>query len=341
LGIAVLVPNKPFWGARIVQVPFFRALRERFPGEPVHVHSPVPAAAEFAEWGLADTWSLYRRDGERARWLALWKEIRRASPAHVFNLRRWSARCCAVAALSPGRRAGFARSFLAPVLDETVPYDSSIYLASRYTALAAGGEPEVRDDRSVPLFRRWMEERAAPSAIAPHTLLMAGASGPDKRWPLDRFLSLAGRLGRELPVALLLGPDEKDERARLAPLLRPGDGAAVLPAGAAGNGVDVEVLIAPPLPELLARILVAELVVANDCGPSHLAQLAGVRFLGLYRQGRSTLPDWFADRENADLLLAGEESWDAVPVEAAAGSALALLRAPGRADRIVRFSRRR
>jgi ADP-heptose:LPS heptosyltransferase len=339
LGIAVLAPNKPFWGARIVQVPFLRALRERFPGTPVHLHSPVPAAADFVQWGLADSWSSYRTDGGRTRWLALAAEIRRSRPERVYNLRRWSARCCAVAALSPGWRAGFAGGFLGSRLDETVPYDSAIYLASRYVALADGRAPDGRDDRSVPLFRRWMEERAAPERPLPHALLMAGAAGAGKRWPLDRFLDLAGRIGRELPVTLLLGPDEAEERARLEPLLRRSEGNAVLPAGAAGNAVDLEVLIAPPLGELLARVLAAELVVANDCGPSHLAQLAGVRFLGLYREGRSTPPDWFADRENADLLRAGEDGWGALPAGIAAERALALLRAPARAERIVRFSR--
>jgi hypothetical protein len=52
------------------------------------------------------------------------------------------------------------------------------------------------------------------------------------------------------------------------------------------------------------------------------------------------LPDWFADRENADLLLAGEGGWDAVSAGTVAARAGDLLRAPARAERIVRFSRR-
>jgi heptosyltransferase I len=97
-------------------------------------------------------------------------------------------------------------------------------------------------------------------------VLSPGAGRPAKRWPPGRFRGLARRLGEETAarVVVVWGPGE----ATLA-----GEVAAGLP-----------VLLAPPttLPELIALLRRATVVVAGDTGPLHLAAAAGRPCVGLY-----------------------------------------------------------
>lgn len=97
-------------------------------------------------------------------------------------------------------------------------------------------------------------------------VLNPGAGKPGKRWPVERFVELAGRLGREAGarVLALWGPGE-DADAR---------------AIAAAPGA----LLAPPtdLDELIAVARRASVLVAGDTGPLHVAAALGTPCVGLY-----------------------------------------------------------
>jgi len=83
-----------------------------------------------------------------------------------------------------------------------------------------------------------------------------------KRWPRERFLEVAARTARELPVRVVVfvGPEEESELARIR---------ALLPA---------DVVIAPPVSARRFAALLARcrLVVTADTGPMHLAAAIGV-----------------------------------------------------------------
>jgi lipopolysaccharide heptosyltransferase I len=102
----------------------------------------------------------------------------------------------------------------------------------------------------------------------PYAVLNPGAGWSNKRWPPERFGAVADRLRRDHGLAVMVtwGPGEE-------PLAR-----AVVDssAGAAQQ--------APPtaLPELLALVRHAQLVVAGDTGPLHLAAAAATPIVGLF-----------------------------------------------------------
>jgi hypothetical protein len=123
--IAVLVPNKPFWGARIVQVPFLWALRKAWPGEEIRLHAPVGEAREFLGWALADSWRPYGRAGGPGA-LGLVRALRAEEADRVYNLRRKSGACVLATALAPGSRIGFDEGLGARRLHERRAYDSHI-----------------------------------------------------------------------------------------------------------------------------------------------------------------------------------------------------------------------
>lgn len=98
-------------------------------------------------------------------------------------------------------------------------------------------------------------------------VLNPGAGRADKRWPADRFRSLAERLGDDTGalVVVVWGPGEEAAARHIAP--------------GAGRAVQ-----APPtdLDELVAFLRRASVLIAADTGPLHLAAALGTPCVGLY-----------------------------------------------------------
>ncbi|HEY7648175.1 MAG TPA: lipopolysaccharide heptosyltransferase I [Methylomirabilota bacterium] len=99
-------------------------------------------------------------------------------------------------------------------------------------------------------------------------VLNPGAGRPDKRWPTDRFATLARRLGDE-------------SVARAVVVWGPGEEAA---ARAITEGAGGRAAMAPPtdLLQLIALLRRASVVVAGDTGPLHLAAALGRPCVGIY-----------------------------------------------------------
>jgi len=97
-------------------------------------------------------------------------------------------------------------------------------------------------------------------------VLNPGAGREAKRWPVERFVDLGGRLAREAG-------------ARVVVLWGPGEEAAARAIAAAPGTV-----LAPPtdLGALVAVLRRASVVVAGDTGPLHVAAAIGTACVGLY-----------------------------------------------------------
>ncbi|MDZ7363732.1 MAG: glycosyltransferase family 9 protein [candidate division KSB1 bacterium] len=96
-----------------------------------------------------------------------------------------------------------------------------------------------------------------------------------KRWPLEAFAQLGGRLQRELNAAVLLlwGPGEHDDVKTITRLM------------------PQPPLLAPPanLKQLAALLARLALLVSNDSGPLHLAAAMGTPVAGIYGPTRPDL----------------------------------------------------
>jgi lipopolysaccharide heptosyltransferase I len=105
-------------------------------------------------------------------------------------------------------------------------------------------------------------------ADAALVVLNPGSGGEAKRWAIEAYRALGDELAVRLGARVLLawGPGEE-------PLAR-----------AIAHGMRVPPLIPPPtsLPELVALLRRAALVVGGDTGPVHLAAALGVPTVGLY-----------------------------------------------------------
>ncbi|MBO1111215.1 glycosyltransferase family 9 protein [Bordetella petrii] len=133
-----------------------------------------------------------------------------------------------------------------------------------------------------PMVRRCFEEIAALAPEAPAAadivLIPGGGDGDFKRWGIRNFVALAdmlkARLGEQTRFTFVLGPAESAEQAELQALAR----------------ADFQLASGRSIPELAALMLGARLIVANDCGPSHIGQGACVPYVGVFNESN---PEWF------------------------------------------------
>ncbi len=127
-----------------------------------------------------------------------------------------------------------------------------------------GGDGAERPAAGLPdHFPGLPEIPGEPSSV----LLHPGAGSRRKRWPLDRFLTLARSLERAgLAPRFLLGPAEED----LAGALR------------GHRGACYPVLRAESLVDLAARLRSMLALVGNDSGVAHLAAFLGVPTVAVF-----------------------------------------------------------
>ncbi len=106
------------------------------------------------------------------------------------------------------------------------------------------------------------------ASIERYIVLSPGGGWRYKRWPAERFGELAQRLwdAHRSRIIVNCGPRELDI------------GEAVV----AGAGIAMPIMVQYELPELKALLIRADLVVAGDSGPLHLAAALGTPVVGLY-----------------------------------------------------------
>ena len=114
--------------------------------------------------------------------------------------------------------------------------------------------------------------RRAPRS--PSVVLHPGATDPRRRWPAERFAEVASALAADGVRVVVVG-DQSDVGTAEEILARVVDPAGLVSsrAGQVALGGLVEVLVG------------ADVVLANDSGPRHLAAAAGVSTVGIYWVG--------------------------------------------------------
>lgn len=181
-------------------------------------------------------------------------------------LLRAASRAPTVGLDTPGQRR-------ASLLDLAVRHDPMRHAADTFSALAsAAGLARPADGWRLnvdPLARDLLRGRL-PRGAGPLVVVHPGSGEhfPGRRWAVERFAELAGRLSRTGARLVTTGIDSERELCRL--IVQQAGPRAVDLCGR----LDAAALVA-----LLAE---ADLLVANDTGPVHLASGVGTRCVALY-----------------------------------------------------------
>ena len=168
--------------------------------------------------------------------------------------------------------------------------------------------PIPSDPVAESVIARYLEEEG----LKPDTPLVAlnpGSGGEGKRWAVDAYRRLGDALGVRLGARALVlwGPGEE-------PLAR-----------AIAHGMRAAPLIPPPtsIPQMVALLRRAAVVVGGDTGPIHIAGALGVPTLGLYGPTRARRNGPWGPRTAAIQSETG--SMDGITVESVLAAAEALL----------------
>lgn len=178
----------------------------------------------------------------------------------------------------------FTAGFTAPdgyraLLDATLPFDESQAEVARCRALVSLiGAPPAEFQGGLKLLQA--DRTSALSLLAgnsgPWIGVHAGARDRFKRWPLDRYLSLAERLSARTGGTVFLIGSTEDEGGARRMSRRTG------PSHAHRTWRVVDLRERTTLPVLAAVIAELDLFVGNDSGPAHLAYLADTPSLTLF-----------------------------------------------------------
>lgn len=136
-------------------------------------------------------------------------------------------------------------------------------------------------------------QRSGGFACTNVVFMVGGGAGAFKRWGIDNYVNLSRWLdtvmGEDTTFTFILGPDEWEEAALLSKRAHP----------------RFQLMISRSLADIAYVTLNASLVVANDCGPSHIAQNACIPYVGLFHQAN---PQWFWKRHGAISVTPRDES---------------------------------
>lgn len=295
--ICVLGPNKLFFGARLIQIPIFQHLKVNYPNARIRLYSPVQEADLFKKYSLVDEVVVYKK-GSLSSMLSVVNSVRKFKPDLVINCREFSESSHLVVALS-GRafKIGFtpSTSLLIRFYTKTIPYSAKQYRAISYLQLV---EQLVLKHRFG--FNRILDLQALSSlSITPHPfvcLIPGGGEGENKRWGIKNFLDFCRLLIAKNPKTIcyfVLGFMEQDYIEEIERSL-PENNKAILFRGM--------------LEDMIKVIGRSSLVVANDCGPSHLAQMMGVNYVSVWgwekQDPYTKIDEWFHKRDNALYVVA-------------------------------------
>ena len=175
----------------------------------------------------------------------------------------------------------------APRLERWMPHEYSARDLDRWLEVAAlAGAPAVAYE---PRVRLRNEDRAAAepwidAAARGLVVVHPGATDVRRRWPAERFAAVAGKLAGQGWQVLIVGDsgeralaEEIAERSERAAAAEGVDGPAGLDGGSVASAAGQTSLAG-----LVGLLGAADLVVANDSGPRHLADALGTRTASVF-----------------------------------------------------------
>lgn len=294
--IGVLAPNKRFFGAHIVIIPFLYNLKRIFPASRITVISPRKESSILNVLGLIDDIVINDITGGTSTFFNIVGEIRKRRFDILFTLRRKSERDWLINLLSGCRlKIGFKRKWSPLVYNYYFKYDKNTYRAANFLKLL-----KPFDNKPVeygPVYPGYI------CRTLPAVWLIPCGVKKKKLWPIDNYIELARKIILELKekVVFVLGTMEKKYKSYIIEKLQEYSGS-------------IAYLVEEPLRTLLGEVNNCMAAVSNDCGPCHVPQIAGKKTIVLF-PGKANVNEW-VNREAMSMEIVSEKEWiSRIPVK--------------------------
>jgi ADP-heptose:LPS heptosyltransferase len=266
-------------GDAVLFIPMLRELKRVWPAAELELLAERRNASVVAPSGLLHR--VYRYDEAP---LDLWRVIRRDYDL-VIDTEQFHSLSAVVAWLTGApRRIGFGTTVRRRLLTDPVPYSLETYEARSFLELArraTGRDPVWSEDATfypVPdASRRFAEQALRPLAGLPKVAIHPGASIPERRWPTERYGTLARLLAeRGVGVVILGGPTDRKTGSAIA--------------AAVGAAPHIDLAGRCTLADAAGVVASCNVYISADSGVLHLAYGVGTPTVHLF--GPGVLSKW-------------------------------------------------
>lgn len=277
--IVIFTQNRNFLGAQIVLIPLIKRIKREFPETKIVLFSRNSLTFELLNLsGLVDEVVLEKNKYQTTR--AYWTTNADLS----ISLRKGSVfTTLLMALLNRKTKIGYSSALSSLLLTKTVPYDTQIYRAENYLQLI---ENNYHDDAV---------RKKNSFHTSDNIYIIPGAGGEHKIWPIESYLRLAQLVVGKSPgkaVIFILGEKERKYKKII-------------------EKAGFESLFNASFKELFVKINSSSLVIANDCGPAHIAQISYCRYIILYSDEKNdadrVIAEWFKPKKDC-YAIRGEKS---------------------------------
>ncbi|MDA3947319.1 MAG: hypothetical protein PF439_11640 [Helicobacteraceae bacterium] len=294
MNIAIFMQNRPHFGANLLHIPLIYSLKQCFPDADITLFSKNGTAKILTSvMPIKNIHVTKDKFKEVQTYQKLDADI-------TISLRKNSLPVTlAMILLNRNKTYGYANFLSRLFFTKTLPFNQSLFRTESYLALLPDQCPKQYLP-SIPVQQK-------------HICLMPGGAFDWKHWDIENYLKLADRLKNRLPeytVYFVMGEMEEPYVKTIE---------------AWHN--HYEILINQPLKALFELVQSSQLVIANDCGPSHIAQISDVKNIILYssevNDGNSVAKEWFRDKEDSAFIVGVKgESINTIDVDSVYQSAL-------------------
>ena len=262
--IVLFLQNRNFLGAQIVHIPLLNALKEAYPNSTITIFSKHKISGILKELQLVDK-IIFEREK-----IEIIKDYINEKADITILLRSKSLFLNLLVGISNRNiKIGFENSVSKLFFTKTKKTNPKIYRANNYLALI--------DKKSDNL----------QNSINNTIIIIPGAGGDEKIWDINNYIKLSQLLKEShasQEIIFILGKKEESYMDIL-------------------KENHQNYLFELNIKDLSHIIYEAKLVIANDCGPSHFAQIHNQNFLILYTNddgnAETIIKEWFNKKENS------------------------------------------
>lgn len=284
----VFLRSMQFLGGHLVTYPLLYQLRQLFPNDQLHVVGTDPVGSHYECTPWVDS---YIQAGCARTKLAALKGVSRSFVLHYSSEQ--------YAFLTFLRRIGVRSGFLNGRVGDFLwthcwKKDPNEYLGLANLQLARQLNDFCPEGAARGAMAALATQADPALPLAQVVFMPGGGAGAYKRWHIESYVALADALKAQWGLqsfCFVTGPGETREADYIAGLGRP----------------DFQVARNRSMADIARLCLHARLMVANDCGPSHIAQSTAGRYVGLFQDHE---PQWFWRRKGALALTPNNGTCD-------------------------------
>ncbi len=270
--VVLYLQNRDFFGAQINHIPLLKELRDRYPDSKIYIFSKHKISAILKSLNLADEIVF-----EKSKIDTFLKYLK-INPSVTINLRKKSSFInLYISLLNFNTKIGFETPLTKRFFTSVKKHNPNIYRAKNYLNLF---------DSKLDAYKTNSVKRVT---------IIPGAGGEFKIWDIENYILLADRLKKrysDYEISFILGEKEKNFKDKL-------------------SNKNFKIYYNLEINQLFKTISESELTIANDCGPSHIAQISNNSHIILYsdekNDANTVIREWFNDKKNSHFLI-GEKN---------------------------------